>query len=159
MRAVVLFDSTYGNTEQIARAIGGALEDCRVLAVSQAAAREASEAELLIVGCPTQGGRPTKPIAKMLGGLGTRVLAGTFVAAFDTRFAAAEQSLGLRLLMRVIGYAAPKIAAQLEKRGGRLATPPEGFIVVGKEGPLRPGELERAHAWAKRLVEKVAVPA
>jgi hypothetical protein len=38
------------------------------------------------------------------------------------------------------------------KRGGKLAVPPEGFIVEASEGPLREGELERAAAWAKTII-------
>ena len=31
--------------------------------------------------------------------------------------------------------------------------PPEGFVVQGKEGPLREGELERAGVWARGIAE------
>jgi flavodoxin I len=54
--------------------------------------------------------------------------------------------------MKVIGYAAPKIAKSLIAKGGRQVAPPEGFIVLDKEGPLRDGELERAAAWARDVV-------
>jgi hypothetical protein len=73
------------------------------------------------------------------------------VAAFDTRLAASDQGFGLRLLLRVIGYAAGRIASQLERKGGHLVTPAMGFIVEGKEGPLRAGEEERASNWARAL--------
>ena len=46
----------------------------------------------------------------------------------------------------------PKIAKRLRAKGGTLSAPPEGFIVDGKEGPLRSQELERATAWLKELV-------
>ena len=35
--------------------------------------------------------------------------------------------------------------------GGKLAAPPEGFIVLGTQGPLLDGELERAAKWAKDI--------
>ncbi len=74
------------------------------------------------------------------------------VAAFDTRFKADEvESRLTRFVVRKGGYAAPRIAEQLEKAGGTLAAPPEGFFVVEKEGPLREGELERAAAWGAAL--------
>jgi hypothetical protein len=53
--------------------------------------------------------------------------------------------------MRVINFAAPRIAKTLVTMGGQLAADPEGFIVVGKQGPLKEGELARAVTWAKQL--------
>jgi hypothetical protein len=55
--------------------------------------------------------------------------------------------------MKMGGYAAPRIARALEKKGGNLAAPPEGFFVEDKEGPLKAGELERAAGWAKELAK------
>jgi hypothetical protein len=49
------------------------------------------------------------------------------------------------------GYAAKPIADRLERKGGRLVVPPEGFFVEGTEGPLAAGELKRAAEWASRL--------
>ena len=77
-------------------------------------------------------------------------------AAFDTRVDTASSGLPLRLLMSVIGYAAPKIAKELSAHGGLQARPPEGFIVEGREGPLRDGELERAIEWARSVHASVS---
>ena len=74
------------------------------------------------------------------------------VAAFDTRFAAENHGIGIRILMSVIRYAADRIAYSLTKKGGIPAAKPEGFIVTDKKGPLKKGELEHASRWAKTLV-------
>jgi hypothetical protein len=37
-------------------------------------------------------------------------------------------------------------------KGGNLLAPPEGFVVLGVQGPLKDGELERAAGWAKGIV-------
>ncbi len=66
---------------------------------------------------------------------------------------AEDQGVGLRILMSVIRYAAERIAKDLAKKGGRLVAKPEGFIVENKEGPLKPGELERTNKWAKGMNE------
>lgn len=161
MKALVVYDSQWGNTERIARAIGGALgvaPDVLVLPVGQATPERltAPGLDLLVVGTPTQGFRPTKPVAGRLEGLESHGLRGIGVAAFDTRFKADEvASRRTRFVVRKGGYAAPRIADQLEKAGGTLAAPPEGFFVVDKEGPLREGELERAAAWAAALAGAV----
>ena len=75
---------------------------------------------------------------------------GIDAAAFDTRIPTSEVGTGLRLLMKMGGYAAGRIAEALKKKGGHLAVPPEGFFVKDKEGPLKEEELERAASWAER---------
>jgi hypothetical protein len=78
------------------------------------------------------------------------------VAAFDTRFT--ETEIGrvriLAFFVSLFGYAAEPIASRLQKKGGNLAVPPEGFYVGGTEGPLLEGELERAAAWAREVAEQ-----
>jgi hypothetical protein len=58
-----------------------------------------------------------------------------------------------RFVVKTGGYAAKRIADQLKKAGGNLIVPSEGFYVEDTEGPLKAGELERAAAWAKDLLE------
>ena len=55
-------------------------------------------------------------------------------------------------LVKVLGYAAKPITSGLQKRGGELIVPPEGFFVSDTEGPLKDGELDRAEDWAKQIV-------
>ncbi len=75
------------------------------------------------------------------------------VAAFDTRLKADElDSAGLRFIVKTGGYAAKRIADRLKKAGGNLVAPPEGFYVQDTEGPMKPGELERAAQWAGRIL-------
>jgi flavodoxin len=153
MKALVIYDSQYGNTEKLARALGDALGDgAKVLTAGEVQTDDQAQLDLLVVGSPTQGGRPTAPVAQFISKLPPGSLQQTRVAAFDTRIEASRQGLGMRLLMRVIGYAAPRIANGLQAKGGKLAAPPEGFIVQDKEGPLKQGELDRAASWARSLI-------
>ncbi|KKR94701.1 MAG: Flavodoxin, partial [Candidatus Roizmanbacteria bacterium GW2011_GWA1_41_13] len=76
------------------------------------------------------------------------------ISAFDTRFAKDEHGFGLKVLMNTIGFAAEKIAKSLQNKGGTLVVPAEGFIVTGREGPLKKGELERAAEWAREIAKK-----
>lgn len=152
MKALVIYDSVYGNTEKIARAIADGLTgEVKVVPVGTMNASEVRSFDLLIVGSPVHGGRATPAIDAFLKQLPAHSLEGKSVAAFDTRFEAEEQGVGLRLLMSVIRYAAERIARELVKKGGTLAAEPEGFIVEQKEGPLKEGEQERASRWAKTM--------
>ena len=144
MKALVIYDSLYGNTKTIAEAIGGAIPgEVDVLHVGEADAYELGGCDLLIVGAPTHGGRASEPARGFLDEIPARALEGINVAGFDTRYD--------HKLARLLGFAAPKIAKALQKKGGSLAGPPGDFYVTGGEGPLKEGELERAATWAKGL--------
>jgi|SRR5581483_10637892 len=152
MRAIVIYDSLYGNTAQIAQAIGGnLLGEVKVVPVGDINASELKTFDLLIIGSPVHGGRATPAIDAFIRQVPAHGLEGKSVAAFDTRFESEEHGLGLRILMSVIRYAAERIARELVKKGGRLVAEPEGFIVENKEGPLKQEELERAGIWARAL--------
>jgi flavodoxin len=156
VKALVAYDSAYGNTEQIAHAIGGTLgtqEDVTVLRVGEVKPDQLKDLGLLVVGSPTQGFRPTRETKGFLGRIPARGLAGVKVAAFDTRYQLTDASPRvLRVMIRWFGYAAKSIADRLVGKGGELVVPPAGFFVEGTEGPLKHGELERAAEWAGQLV-------
>ncbi len=159
MKAFIIYDSMYGNTEKIAQAISqGLAGEVKVVRVGEANPSEITSCDLLIVGSPVHGGRATLALDAFIKRLPANSLEGISVAAFDTRFEAEEQGGGLRLLVSFIRYAAPRIAKALVKKGGILVAEPEGFIVENKEGPLRQGELERATKWATQLSLAKGVP-
>jgi flavodoxin I len=146
MKTLVIYDSVYGNTEIIAKAIGDAIAgEVQVQRVGQVNAGDLGTADLLIIGSPTHGGRPTEPVQDLLNEVPGSAFEGINVAAFDTRFSTRW--------VRLFGYAAGRIAGSLGKKGGTLIGSPEGFFVEGTEGPLKEGELERAAGWAKEIVE------
>ena len=148
MKTLVVYDSAHGNTEKIAQAIGDAITgEVKVLRAGEVNPAELKTFDLVIVGSPTYGGRPTEAVQDLLGKISATALQGARVAAFDTRFSTR--------LVRIFGYAASRIADSLEKVGGTLLVPPEGFFVQGTKGPLKEGELERAGDWAKAIVESM----
>jgi flavodoxin len=162
MKAMVVYDSTYGNTGKIAEAIGKALdpqEDVEVVRVGEVKPEQLAGLTLLIVGSPTQRFNPTGATTRFLKGIPKNGLEGVKVAAFDTRFTESkiEQIRILAFFVRIFGYAAKPIADRLEKKGAELAVPPEGFYVDDTEGPLLEGELERAAGWAKKIIETMGV--
>lgn len=149
MNALVVYDSQYGNTERIAQAIADTLRasgQVRVVRVDPAHPVELQGVDLLIVGCPTQGWRPTPAIRSFLEGASSERIGGLAVACFDTRF---------RLPRWMTGSAAEVMARKLQEKGVSLLLPPESFFVKGTQGPLRGGELDRAATWARMLLEKV----
>jgi len=153
LRTMVIYDSYFGNTEQIAKAIGDAFEsgeEVEVVKVSEVDPGKLTQLKCLIVGSPTRAFRPTAAINDVIKKAPS--LKGVKVAAFDTRIAKEDtNSRVLGFMVNVFGYAAKPISDALVKKGGTLAVPPEGFYVVDSEGPLKDGELERASEWARKI--------
>lgn len=145
MNTLVVYDSVYGNTEIIARAIGGELSgEVQVLRVGQVSAGAWESVDLLIIGSPTHGALPTEAVQGLVEKIGPPAREGSRVATFDTRL-----SWGL---LRRYGFAADRMVEVLEGKGWVLAAKPGGFFVRGlKKGPLKKGEVERAAGWARAL--------
>ena len=158
MKALIAYDSQFGNTEKVALAIGDAIgsqPDVQVLRVGSVTPEHLATTTLLIVGSPTQRFRPTTGTTDFLKSIPKDGLKGIKVASFDTRLTEGEigKNRILAFFVRLYGYAAEPISKELKKKGGELIQPPEGFYVEGMEGPLTEGELERAAEWA-RLVAR-----
>ncbi|MCJ7752002.1 MAG: flavodoxin domain-containing protein, partial [Armatimonadetes bacterium] len=139
MRAVIVYDTLHGNTEQIANAIAEGFAGVgEVVSRKAADARpeDIQSADILVAGCPVHGWNISMPMIECLDSLGARRFEGMPAAAFDTKF---------RHLLA--GGAAKKIAARLKKLGFSLIADPQSFFVSGMKGPLRPGELDRARAF------------
>lgn len=145
MKVLLVFDSVQGNTEKVARAIAAALApaEVKVLRPGEVSPTDLESIDLFIAGSPTMGGRPTQPLQALLSRIPAGALKDIDVLAFDTRVPAAW--------VKIFGFAAGRIADGLKGKGGRLAAPPQGFIVLGSKGPLKEGELERAGAWIKGI--------
>jgi flavodoxin len=67
MKTLIIYDSQYGNTEQIAKAIGGGIKgEVKLVRAGDADPTEIPGAGLLIIGSPTQGGRATEAMTDFL---------------------------------------------------------------------------------------------
>jgi flavodoxin len=156
MAIVVVYDSIFGNTAIIAKAIAAAIESTqpvRLLVAGETKALDVTGIDLLVVGSPTRGFRPTPAIAELVEGLPTIQKDTIRAAAFDTRLDPEEiNPAPLRWVVNAGGYAAQRINASLTAKGFTMVEPDAGFLVGGTEGPLKPGELERAAQWARALV-------
>src|SRR5260370_16423160 len=89
MNTFIVYDSQFGNTERIAQAIADTLR-----AFGQASAVRVDPAhpvsfqgmDVLILGCPTQGMRPTPAMQSFLGNVSSHRLLPLAVACFYTLF-------------------------------------------------------------------------
>lgn len=145
MKALVIFDSNFGNTklvaDSIARQIGnGTLSK----SVNDVKTSDLDGINLLIVGSPINGWRPTKKISEFLKDVSSRKLNGVQATAFDTR-----------VKSFLSGNAAKKIAKALKNLGANLIVPETGFFVKGNEGPLLEGEAKKIEEWTKQIISKL----
>ncbi len=145
VKVLIVYDSVFGNTEKIAKAMGEALTgDVKVARVGNVNPSELRDYNVVMMGSPTRGGRPTEAVQSFLGKLSPEDIKGVKLASFDTR-------LSTRFV-GIFGYAAGRIAEALKKLEATEVTQ-EAFYVKGREGPLKEGESERAAEWALKLVQ------
>jgi flavodoxin len=133
MKVLIVYDSLYGNTEKIARAIAGAFntsDEVKVVRPGESDLSQLEPVDLFIVGSPTHAGRATKPIQEYLEKIPSSALKNIRVASFDTRLKTA--------IVKIFGFAANRIAGVLQKKGGQLAAPPQPFIVKSVKGQKAP---------------------
>ena len=157
MKALIIYDSFFGNTEKIAQAIGETLSssmEVEVCKVSEVKQEQLKEINLLLVGSPTRGFMPSPAIKKFLRSIHSDGLKNIKAAAFDTRISEDDAKIRiLRFLMKVFGYAAEPISKKLRNKGAEIVVSPEGFCVKDTEGPPKEDELERAKSWALKIQE------
>lgn len=139
MNTYIVYDSQFGNTEQLARTIADTLRPMgpvRVIRVDPEHPLDCRKADLLILGSPTQGFRATPAMQSFVNEVPFVLLPDLAVACFDTR------------VHGPWGSAANHLGRRLHNLGVKLLVPPTSFFVKGTEGPLVGGEVERASRWA-----------
>ncbi|MEZ3159871.1 flavodoxin domain-containing protein [Microbacterium sp. BWT-B31] len=161
MKSLVVYESMFGNTHDIAEAIAIGLADTGdvdILDVSNAPT-DLAGVDLLVVGGPTHAfsmsreNSRSEAVSKGATDASTTGIREWLdalpaqgphppLATFDTH---AKQ--------RWIPGSAAKAAAKEAKHHGLRAVASESFYVEGTEGPLAEGELERATAWGRSLTE------
>jgi Flavodoxin len=173
MRAVVVYESIYGNTHLIADAIGAGLEtafEVSVVPVAQADAAALAGADLVVAGGPTHAhgmtraatrkaaveaaSKPASPleVEPDAPGPGLRDWFGSLgqcpvkAAAFDTRVHAPAA---------LTGRASKAVARLLREHGFDVVAEPESFLVT-RQDRLEPQEKTRAREWGTRLAAAVA---
>ena len=165
MKAVVVYESLWGNTAAIARAIAeGIGPEARPLTTDEASPEVLADADLMVVGAPviafglasdgtlqniaeTERGAPTPPDLShrsMRDWLQELAPGHAAAAAFETRVRWSPRG------------ATGAIDSGLKRAGYRSIAKGGKFVVTGKYGPLRDGELERARAWGAELARMAA---
>ena len=164
MRTLIVYESLWGNTELVARAVADGIaqstRDGVDLVDVTAAPRIGDDVDLVVAGGPTHAFSMTRPTTRAdavtqgathtPGAVGLREWLGALprdgravpVATFDTR---------VGKVRHLPGSAARSAAREARRHGLRPASPPHSFYVEDTAGPLLDGELDRARAWGREL--------
>ncbi|HLN76175.1 MAG TPA: flavodoxin domain-containing protein [Nocardioidaceae bacterium] len=170
MKALIVYESMFGNTGKVAEAVAEGVRGhmaVELVATDHAPAALPEEVDLLVVGGPTHAFSMTRAntredavrqgataatttgIREWIGRLHDGAH-GELVATFDTRVA----RTGGRV-RHFPGSAAKSAAKALRKAGFEVVVPPESFWVEDTAGPLFEGETERARQWGERIAAAV----
>lgn len=165
MRALVVYESLWGNTAKVARAVAERLGGGMEVEVSDAGSAPATADgfDLLVVGGPTHAfsmsrprtradavkshGAPHEPDVGIREWLDRLAPAAAQIpaAVFDTRVDKP----------RLPGSAAKAVRHELRSLGFDTGRKPRTFRVHGYEGPLLDGELEEAARWASEILDQL----
>ncbi|GAA4659358.1 MULTISPECIES: flavodoxin family protein [Amycolatopsis] len=167
MRALIVYESMFGNTEAVAKAVAGGMApevSAKVVNVDDAPG-DLAEFDLLVVGGPTHVHGMSRPATRKSAaeqakdGVCSRggvrewiaslkpVPAGLLAVTFDTR---------LDKPRWLVGSAAAGAAKALERRHVRIICKPESFFVTTAEPPaLAGGERERAWGWGTAIAAEM----
>lgn len=143
MKALVLYDSNFGSTKLIAETIASEL-NASVMSVDRIKNDDLRNIDLLVVGSPIIGWRPTEKMQQCLGTLDNQLLKNIKVTTFDTR-----------VKLFIHGDAMQQMLKSLAKKGAIVITKPQAFYVKGKEGILLDGEVNNAKNWANLIKNKL----
>jgi hypothetical protein len=167
-RALVVYESFFGNTAHIAEAVAGALRlegwTARVLDVAEVGDADVDGIDLLVVGAPTHAFSMSRPSTRTeavdRGGSGDYERGGMrewleelpatssserLAATFDTR---------VSKVRHLPASAARTAARAIRRKGFPLVGKPAGFIVQDVEGPLESRKTEHAIAWGRAIVHE-----
>jgi len=164
VRALVAYESMFGNTERVARAVAAGLRlegvDTTVVNVSRSGPADLAGVDLLVVGAPTHGfslSRPTtRHDAVRQGGraeaesVGLREWLRT-IEDPDRRMLAATFDTRVTKVRYLPASASRRAARTLAEQGHTLVSAPMGFLVHDVSGPLESREVDRAIAWSRRV--------
>jgi hypothetical protein len=169
MRAVIVYESMFGNTRTVAEAIAVGLSlqgvDVEVDEVGSVLVPLDDTVDLLVVGAPTHTfslSRPetrasaaeqaTAPLVST--GVGLREWLEDLPTGLPMRVAAFDTHVDKRLP----GSASRSAQRRLRRRGYRPVLPAESFHVTDMQGPLVDGEVARARGWGARLATSIGAP-
>ncbi|UCE09293.1 MAG: FprA family A-type flavoprotein [Candidatus Thorarchaeota archaeon] len=147
---VVVYESQFGNTEQLAKEIAAGIEKTGEIRTFLSKPKEIEPTEIhaadaILFGCPVHAGGPTRGMKKFIGKLGKEGLSGKLTACFETYMGDHKS--------RAVGKMEGMIAEKLS--GLTLVKPGLSALVVGFRGPLADDALQKAREFGSDFGQRL----
>ncbi len=151
-KAIVIYDSRFGNTEKIARALARGIEkqgvkvDC--FKVDEVDVQKLVEYDFLAIGGPTHMLGMSEPMKEFLENLNSVDISGKKGFCFDTR----NQS---RFNRFDLNSAAKRIEKKMKRMRVKMIKPRKSVMVEGREGPLEEAAQEKFEKLGKEIAQLI----
>ncbi len=151
-KVLVVFDTTYGNTEKLGREIASGIEEtglaeCKVINIEDVESEDLSVYDGALFGGPIHAFRATRGIKNAVKTAAKKGLNGKLVSSFDTYQAPGHK-----------GKAAKQIEDELRKKakGAKIFSPGLTALVLDRKGPLKDDEPTKAREFGQRFAQELA---
>ena len=151
-RVLVVFDTTYGNTEKLGREIASGIEEtgtaeCKVIGIKEVKSEDLSGYDGVLFGGPIHAFRATRGIKGAVNEAAKKGLDGKLVSTFDTYQAPGHKGRAAKQIEEMVADKAP---------GAKILSPGCTALVVDRKGPLDTAEPTKAREFGKQFAEELA---
>jgi len=148
-KVLVVFDTTYGNTEKLGREIAAGIEEagaaeCKVIGIKQVKTEDISSFDGVLFGGPIHAFRATRGIKGAVNEAAKKGLDGKLVSTFDTYQAPGHKGRAAKQIEEMIADKAP---------GAKILSPGFTALVDDRKGPLNAVEPANAREFGTRFAE------
>ena len=151
MKGIVVYDSSHGNTKQIAETIAETLKESGLevdnIYVKDVKKLNTKDYDFIVLGSPTRFGTMSFAVKGFLGKVKSKEWMNKPFAAFDTELR--------ENIEKKEGSAAEKIAEKLREKQMNQMLPVLKAVVLGTKGPLQEGEIERTKEYGRTLTTEL----
>ena len=149
-KAIIVYESLYGNTKRIAQAIKGGMEqvgnvECSIKKTSEIHTNDLLRYDAILFGGPNHNQEPARNILKFIGRAAIVDLNGKIGAAFDTYTGGN------------IGIAVAKLETIIQEKLSGIELVADGYsaLVEDRKGPLADEEIQRATEFGALVGRKL----
>ena len=149
-KAIIIYDSKYGNTRLVAETIAEAMEEVTEVEATVRDVRtvdltQVTDSDAILIGSPNHIGKATRRIRKFIDGLGEADLKSKLAAVFDT-YVGGDFEKAMKKMEKQIAENAPDL---------KLVTPGLSVRVTGMKGPVAEEELPKCREFGSRIANEI----
>lgn len=150
-KVLVVFDSTYGNTEKLGREIASGIEEsslaeCKVINIKDVEAEDISVYDGVLFGGPIHAFRVTSGIKNAVKNAAKMGLDGKLVSSFDTYLLSSHEGKGAKQIEDLL---------RNKTKGAKIFSPGLTALVEGFKGPLKDDEPAKARNFGQKFAQEL----